>query len=62
MLTIGETQAISHATEQQTQERRIVHPRRGRFDTKKSSGARTPTNGPSRDGINKQRSRGNISQ
>ena len=25
MLTIGETQAISHATEQQTQERRIVH-------------------------------------
>ena len=34
MLTIGETQAISHATEQQTQERRIVNPRRGRFDTK----------------------------
>ena len=42
MLTIGETRAISHATEQQTQERRIVNPRRGRFDTKKSSGARTP--------------------
>ena len=35
MLTIGETQAISHATEQQTQERRIVNPRRGRFDAKK---------------------------
>ena len=30
-------------TEQQTQERRIVNPRRGRFDTEKSSGARTPT-------------------
>ena len=27
-------------TEQQTQERRIVNPRRGRFDTKKSSGAK----------------------
>ena len=30
-------------TEQQTQERQIVNLRRGRFDTKKSSGARTPT-------------------
>ena len=30
-------------TEQQTQERQIVNPRRGRFDTEKSSGARTPT-------------------
>ena len=30
-------------TEQQTQERRIVNPHRGRFDTEKSSGARTPT-------------------
>ena len=30
-------------TEQQTRERRIVNPRRGRFDTEKSSGARTPT-------------------
>ena len=30
-------------TEQQTQERRIVNPRRGRFDTEKSSGARAPT-------------------
>ena len=30
-------------TEQQTQQRRIVNPPRGRFDTKKSSGARTPT-------------------
>ena len=30
-------------TEQQTQERRMVNPRRGRFDTEKSSGARTPT-------------------
>ena len=29
-------------TEQQTRERRIVNPRRGRFDTEKSSGARTP--------------------
>ena len=27
-------------TEQQTQERRIVNPRRGRFDTEKSSGAK----------------------
>ena len=51
MLTIGETQAISHAPEQQTQERRIVNPRRGRFDTKESSGARAPTNGPSREAI-----------
>ena len=30
-------------TEQQTQERRIVNARRGRFDIEKSSGARTPT-------------------
>ena len=30
-------------TEQQTQERQIVNTRRGRFDTEKSSGARTPT-------------------
>ena len=30
-------------TEQQTQERRIFNPRRGRFHTEKSSGARTPT-------------------
>ena len=30
-------------TEQQTQEHRIVNPRSGRFDTEKSSGARTPT-------------------
>ena len=30
-------------TEQQTQEPRIVNPRRGRFDTERSSGARTPT-------------------
>ena len=30
-------------TEQQTQERRIVNLRRGRFDTEKSSGTRTPT-------------------
>ena len=30
-------------TEQQTQERQIVNLRRGRFDTEKSSGARTPT-------------------
>ena len=30
-------------TEQQTHERRIVNPRRGRFDTEKSSGARAPT-------------------
>ena len=30
-------------TEQQTQEPQIVNPRRGRFDTEKSSGARTPT-------------------
>ena len=29
--------------EQQTQERRIVNPRGGRFDIEKSSGARTPT-------------------
>ena len=49
MFTMGESQAISHAneTEQQTQERQIqqpaVNPRRGRFDTEKSSGARTPT-------------------
>ena len=49
MFTIGESQAISNAngTEKQTQERWIqqpaVNPRRGRFDTEKSSGARTPT-------------------
>ena len=30
-------------TEQQTQERQIVNTRRGRFDTEKSSGARTTT-------------------
>ena len=30
-------------TEQQTQERRIVNARRGRFDTEKSSGTGTPT-------------------
>ena len=30
-------------TEQQAQEHQIVNPRRGRFDTEKSSGARTPT-------------------
>ena len=48
VFAIGESQTISHAnkTEQQTQERRIQQPansRRGRFDTEKSSGARTPT-------------------
>ena len=49
MFTTGESLAISHAngTEQQTKERRIqqqtVNPRRGRFDTKKSSGARMLT-------------------
>ena len=56
-------------TEQQTQERRIVNPRRGRFDTEKSSGAKnadlkltaqaTKMDG---DGSNKQRSRENITQ
>ena len=56
-------------TEQQTQERQIFNTRRGRFDTEKSSGARTTTwNSYSRaqatdgDSINKQRSRGNITQ
>ena len=56
-------------TEQQTQERQIVNPRRGRFDTEKSSGARTPTwNSTAQatkmdgDGSNKQRSRENITQ
>ena len=44
MFTIGESQAIHMQTEQETQERRIVNPRGGRFDTEKSSGAaRTPT-------------------
>ena len=43
MFTVGESQAFLMQTEQQTQERRIVNPRRGRFDTEKSSGARTPT-------------------
>ena len=49
VFTIGESQAISDAygTEKQTQERWIqlpaVNPRRGRFDTEKSSGERTPT-------------------
>ena len=49
-------------TEQQTQERRIVNPRRGRFDTEKSSGARKPTWNSTEqaakmdgDGSNKQR-------
>ena len=57
-------------TEQQTQERRIVNPRRGRFDTEKFSGAKpTPTwNSTAQatkmdgDGSNKQRSRENITQ
>ena len=40
MFTIGESQAFLMQTEQQTQERRIVNPRRGRFDTEKSSGAK----------------------
>ena len=43
MFTVGESQAFLMQTEQQTQGRRIVNPRRGRFDTEKSSGARTPT-------------------
>ena len=38
--TIGESQAVSHAKRTAS---RIVNPRRGRFDTEKSSGARTPT-------------------
>ena len=40
VFTIGESQAFLMQTEQQTQERRIVNPRRGRFDTEKSSGAK----------------------
>ena len=49
MISIGLSQAISHTngTERQTQEHRIqqpaVTPRRGRFDTEKSSRERTPT-------------------
>ena len=49
MISIGLSQAISNTngTERQTQERRIqqlaVTPSRGRFDTEKSSRARTPT-------------------
>ena len=38
--TIGESQAVSHAKRTAS---RIVNLRRGRFDTEKSSGARTPT-------------------
>ena len=49
IFTVGESEAISHenGTEQPTQERGIqqlaLNPRRGRFDTEKSSGARTST-------------------
>ena len=58
MFTIGESQAFLMQTEQQTQERRIVNPRRGRFDTEKSSGAKNADlkfNGASsRDGWRRQ--------
>ena len=54
-------------TEQQTQERRIVNPRRGRFDTEKflmSENADLKFNASNKegDGSNKQRSRENITQ
>ena len=68
MFTTGESQAISDAngTEQQTQERRIQQPavntRRGRFDTKKSSGVRFNASNEEGDGSNKQGSRENITQ
>ena len=74
MFTIGESQAISHAneTEQQTKERRIqqpaVNPRKGRFDTEKSSqwsenaDFKFIASSEEGDGSNKQRSRENITQ
>ena len=52
-------------TEQQTQERRIVNPRRGRFDTEKSSGIQRPKQDARKmdgDGRNKQRNREYITQ
>ena len=69
MFTIGESQAISRANRKATQEVRIVNPPRGRFDNEKkilwSENADLKFNGPSNkdgDGINKQRSRGNITK
>ena len=53
-------------TEQQTQERRIVNPRRGRFDTEKSSGAKNAAlkfNGASnKDGWRRQQKRSSFNE
>ena len=55
MFTIAESQAFLMQTEQETQERRIVNPRRGRFDTEKSSGNSTAQARCKKDGWRRQK-------